>query len=467
MDRFVRDDKGNTFVLSSQLGEGGQGVVYRVNRNTGHGLAIKALLDPVSGNILQDHGEYKKYMRKLNRIMALPQIAHLAIPLAPLHAPYCGYVMRLMEGMEPLGEYLKPNSDIKKTLSQKGGLSKRLKLLKNLSAVLCDLHTRGIVYADLAPGNIFVSTNDRDSEVWLIDLDNLAYANETTSSIGTPFYRAPEIARGKQNSIQSDCYSFALIAFECLTFSKPFNGSIMDEEPTDDFSDDLFERIESGDCQYVHEIGTNNLPKYGISKNLELVMTPEIKELFLQTFNSDGRVHPNCRPSMRTWLRAFEDACNNLVDCENGHAHFGNDCFLCSDADRKSSCLRHYTLKGYLTIRALQSPECSEDCDSFEQFKAKCLIYKKRFNNKKIGRNADGISIPISWRILDSRSKRARDSVAFEISLKKLGCNIEKVFNPELRVTLVQNATWPDMADLRIHVAYRDNEFEFEMTKDE
>ena len=235
MDKIVHDDKGNAFTLSTCLGEGGQGVVFRVKRNTGHGLAAKVILDPVSGDILQDHSAYKKYMRKLNQIMALPQVAHIAVPLAPLHAPYCGYVMRLMECMEPLSEYLRSSSDIKATLCRKGGLSKRYEILKNLSAILCELHSLGIVYGDLAPGNIYISTNDKDCEVWLIDLDNLAYATEVSSSIGTPLYRAPEIVKGKANSLETDCYSFALLAYELLTFSKPFNGSIMDEDPVDDF----------------------------------------------------------------------------------------------------------------------------------------------------------------------------------------------------------------------------------------
>lgn len=467
MDKFVRDDQENTFSLSSQLGEGGQGAVYRVNGNTGHGLAVKAILDPRSGNILQDQNEYKKYMRKLNRIMALPQIDHLAIPLAPLHAPYCGYVMRLMEGMEPLGEYLKPGSDIRSALSQRGGLSKRLAVLENLASILCDLHTSGIVYSDLSPGNIYVSKDDRNSEVWLIDLDNLAYANEAASSVGTPFYRAPEIARGCVNSLSSDCYSYALLAYELLTFSKPFHGSILDEEPDSDFSDDVFEKIEAGDCQYVHEAGTNNLPEYGISKNLGLIMTPELEELFLQTFNVDGRVHPAHRPSMRAWLNAFHAACSSLVTCENGHAHFGNDCFICADEDRSAPRLHYYTLKGYLIIKALQSPEGSEDCDSFETVRSRCLIYEKRFSSRKTGQNSNGISIPILWQAIDSRNKRRKDSAAFEISLKKLGCSIEKVFDPKLTVRLVQNAIWPDMAGLKLFAAYKDREFEFEMTKDE
>lgn len=467
MDKLVHDDKGNAFTLSTCLGEGGQGAVFRVKRSTGHGLAVKAILDPVSGDILQDHSAYKKYMRRLNQIMALPQVAHIAVPLAPLHAPYCGYVMRLMECMEPLSEYLRPNSDIKATLCRKGGLSKRYEILKNLSAILCDLHSLGIVYGDLAPGNIYISANDKDCEVWLIDLDNLAYATEVSSSIGTPLYRAPEIVKGKANSLEADCYSFALLAYELLTFSKPFNGSIMDEDPVDDFSDDIYERIESGECQYVHESDSTNIPKYGISRQLELIMTPALETLFLQTFNFDGRSHPSHRPSMRSWYKAFQEASNCLIECERGHAHLGNSCFLCSEEDQSASRRRFYSLKGYLSVYALLSPENSEDADSFEVVKARSQVYEKRFSNNKTEKNQDSITIQIPWYVLDPRKKSPYDTAAFELTLKKYGCSIERVFNPELHVDLIQNAAWPDMNGLKFKATYKDRVFEFEMTKDE
>lgn len=466
-NKSVHDEKGNTFTLCTCLGEGGQGAVFRVQRNTGHGLAIKAILDPVSGDILQDHTAYKKYMRKLNRVMALPQVAHIAVPLAPLHEPYCGYVMRLMEGMEPLSEYLKPgsNSNIRETLCSQGGLAKRLKTLKNLADILCDLHTHGIVYGDLAPGNIYISANDKDYEVWLIDLDNLSYATEVSFSLGTPLYRAPEIMKGSANSLESDCYSFALLAYELLTFSKPFNGSIMDEDPTDDFSDDIYERIEAGECQYVHEPNSTNYPKYGISKQLELVMTPELEKLFLKTFCADGRTHPTHRPSIRSWCKALQQAIDLLVKCEKGHDHFGITCFLCSDENLHH--IKYYSLKGYLTVCAVQSPENLEDTDSFEIAKVRYQVYEKRFSNNKIEKNRDSITIPIPWYVIDSRNRGPSDTSAFELTFNKYGCNIEKVFNPELRVALIKNATWPDMAGVKIQATYKDRVFEFETAKEE
>ena len=467
MDKLVHDDRGNAFTLSTCLGKGGQGVVFRVKRNTGYGLAVKAILDPVSGNILQDHGAYKKYMRKLNRIMALPQVAHIAVPLAPLHEPYCGYVMRLMEDMEPLSKYFRPDSDIKTTLCRNGGLSKRYEILKNLSAILCNLHSLGIVYGDLAPGNIYVSANDKDCEVWLIDLDNLAYATEVSSSIGTPLYRAPEIVKGKANSLETDCYSFALLAYELLTFSKPFNGSIMDEEPVDDFSDDIFERIESGECQYVHEPDSINIPKYGISEQLELVMTPELETLFLETFNLDGRSHPSHRPSMRSWYKAFQEASNRLIECERGHAHFGNSCFLCPEEDQSASRSQFYSLKGYLSVTALLSPDNSEDANSFEIVQTRTQVYEKRFCNNKTKKNKDSITIQIPWYVLDPRKKSPYGISAFVLTLTKNGCRIEKAFNSELHVKLIKNATCSDMTGLRFQVTYKDRVFEFEITKDE
>lgn len=507
MDKLVHDDRGNSLMLSDCLGEGGQGAVFRVQRSTGHGLAVKARLDPKSGEILQDLSAYKKYRRKLDQIMALPQIAHLALPLSPLREPYCGYVMRLMEGMEPLSKYLKPDLDkepdpnkktgpnIKTALCKKGGLSKRFEILKDLSAILCELHSHGIVYGDLAPGNVYVSAKDADHEVWLIDLDNLAYATEVTSSVGTPLYRAPEVAMGKANSLGSDRYSFALLAYELLTFSKPFHGSITDEEPEEDFCDDTEARIESGECPYVHESDPANTPKYGFSPRLDLVMTPELEALFLQTFNANGRAEPNRRPSMYAWHQAFRAACDRLTECERGHAHLGHSCFLCPKSERSASCGQFYSLKGYLSLQAVLSPEEApsaprgrlgslkqrllpppkkqEKEEPVEVIKDRIQVYEKKFSyhkapkGQKPQKTSDSTTIQIPWYVLDPRKDLPYDATAFEVTLNEHGCGIERNFHPELHVDLIQKAPWPDMAGLQFQAVYQDRVFEFEMTKDE
>ena len=469
MDAYVYDERGNRYAVSEELGSGGQGVVYRVNGGTGRGLAVKVLLDPVTREILQDQKVYRKYLRNLYKIMALPELPNLALPLAPLREPFCGYIMRLMEGMEKFEHLLVPKNreDLRASMCIGGGLRKRLMVLRNLAGVQESLHTRGIFYGDLSPGNVFVSREDSEAEVWLIDADNLSYENGEHKPVGTPCYRAPEIARGERNTILSDRYSFALLAYECLTFSKPFNGSLSDDgAEEEDFGDGIQGRIERGEVPYVHEAGTQNIPRYGLSTSLDQVMTPELQELFLRTFGEKGRTCPRSRPSMRQWRTALDRACEQLVRCGQGHYyHFGAVCPWCTDEERTASDgIRHWRLWGHRVVRFLESPDQeAENDEKPEAGQALEQLYEKRWTAEPKVR-VTTVSVP--WKALGPWGRGHRpDSPAFEIRCGKSGCETGKVFSQKLKVRTKQ--TSGELAETLFEVRYLDMEMEFGIAKDD
>ena len=431
MNNVVYDERGNAYTLSEYLGQGGQGVVYRVNRSTGRGLAVKGLLDPATGGLCQDGKRYKQYVRTVHRVMALPELDHLAMPLALLREPCCGYIMRLMEGMCPLENWLRPRSGLKlmEALADGGGLEKRLVILRNLARVLSNLHNQGIVYGDLSPGNVFAAAKENEQAVWLIDLDNMAYADDVHSSVGTPCYRSPEVALGRRNTMMSDCYSFALLAYECLTFSKPFNGTLVDQAAEEeDFGDSIYDQIERGEVPYVYESGGGNEARYGLSTRPELVMTPEMAELFAETFSQQGRQDPGCRPSMRTWLRALNWALDSTVCCGQGHSHLGTVCPFCEDRERKQN--RYYQLRACRLEYVLTSPEDpEEDCERGEYSVLRVPVYEKR-QNRQLKQ-----SVLVPWRALgpDVGGHPPEDR-AFELCFLKQGCKVEHIYDPKLRV---------------------------------
>ncbi len=468
MDAFVYDERGNRYVLSEVLGQGGQGVVYRVNRGVGRGLAVKVLIDPSTGGVLQDEAAYRSYLRKLDRILALPETPNLAMPLAPLQKPFCGYIMRLMEGMEEFMHHLIPvnRRDLEESMCAGGGLQKRLAVLRNLAVVLNALHNRGILYGDLSPGNVFISTKSSEAEVWLIDVDNLAYENDSFRNFGTPSYRAPEVARGAPDTILSDRYSFALLAYEYLTFSKPFEGTMMDADAgEEDFGDSIYERVERGEVPYVHEPGTDNRARNGLSRRMDLVMTPEVEALFLQTFGEKGRRDPRTRPSMRKWKDVLENACGKLVQCEKGHWYLGGSCPWCTEEDRAASKSQCYRLRTYRTAYLLESPESeTEDEEAVKVRTVRELVYEMRWSwQKEPGRNRP---VPVPWRAFGCRRRdHVPGSAAFEIRSQKTGCTVEKIFDPRLRVVMKQTAD-SGLKALRFTAVYWGTEVEFEIAKD-
>src|SRR5690606_13296805 len=48
--------------------------------------------------------------------------------------------------------------------------------------------------------------------------------NGTMLDLGHPQYIAPELAMGERTSIQTDIFALGVIAYECLTGRRPFDG---------------------------------------------------------------------------------------------------------------------------------------------------------------------------------------------------------------------------------------------------
>ncbi|MCA9049921.1 MAG: protein kinase, partial [Planctomycetaceae bacterium] len=96
--------------------------------------------------------------------------------------------------------------------------------LSGLTAGLAFLHDRGIVHRDLKPANIF-----RDhGGVKIGDIGLSKYISESrrsaqTQSVGTVYYMAPEVARGRYGR-EVDVYALGVILYEMLTGNVPFDG---------------------------------------------------------------------------------------------------------------------------------------------------------------------------------------------------------------------------------------------------
>ena len=87
-------------------------------------------------------------------------------------------------------------------------------------------HAVGIVHRDVKPANLLLTLDD---EVKVTDFGIARAAVEgsltaTGMILGTSGYMSPEQALGEQVTAASDCYALAVVAFELLTGSRPFEG---------------------------------------------------------------------------------------------------------------------------------------------------------------------------------------------------------------------------------------------------
>lgn len=353
MDASVKDENGNIYYLAGKLGSGGQGCVFSVCDNDS--VVIKALVtgDEDKPDILQDEAKYEQYRSMVRRIMAVGEFENIAVPYVMLQKPYCGYVMLFMNGLQSIDKMMLPyvyknkktgkiyihnpnkadkiNAKTKEEFdfayNYAGSIVKRLRCLAKLAKILARFEDKNVVYCDISPNNVYVSKNPGSYEAWLIDLDNLAHASDVRSPIGTNKFMAPEVAKGQPNTIYSDRYSFALLAYQFLMIKEPFLGNAQDgfdSWDSDGSDNDAFDdAVAKGEVAWIWEKDDDsNRSSTGL--NPYEFLNDELIQLFERTFNADGRKNPNHRPSMWEW---YDTLVRSSESCFKGMLQFSEDAF--------------------------------------------------------------------------------------------------------------------------------------------
>ncbi|HEX3345751.1 MAG TPA: serine/threonine-protein kinase, partial [Polyangiaceae bacterium] len=138
-------------------------------------------------------------------------------------------VMELLTG-EPLDERI----DRLIRLS----LPETARILGQVCRALQRAHEAGIIHRDLKPENIFLvrSPDDDDEIAKVLDFgiakikqlpgeQGLTSSTKTGAVLGTPYYMAPEQARGLRSiDYRADLWSLGVIAYKCVTGVLPFEG---------------------------------------------------------------------------------------------------------------------------------------------------------------------------------------------------------------------------------------------------
>ncbi len=209
--------------LERLLGRGGMGEVYEARHVVvGRRFAVKFLHAGAAASA----GASARFLREAQAAGAL-ESPHLAAVLdfdrAADGAPFL--VMELLDG-ESLARVLQRE--------QRLPLPRVLGLLLQAAAGLGVAHRAGIVHRDLKPDNLLLVPRADGSELLkIVDfgvaklLDEAALGDVTQSGavLGTPFYMAPEQARGERQVDQRvDIHALGVIAYELLSGTKPHPG---------------------------------------------------------------------------------------------------------------------------------------------------------------------------------------------------------------------------------------------------
>lgn len=360
------DQYGNIFYITKELSRGGQGVVFRTKDPD---LAIK---QPLNEKGEPDINSNLQSRFQNIRLLPLPAKIPVTLPLS-ITTNKPGYVMRLLNGMKPIGclrlgrkekkelsdvqlpDWLQNISDKDMALelfyyARTGGCKTRFEILSKVAAILARLHNVGLVYGDVSLNNIFMG-NEKKTEVWLIDADNLRFEKISGGSgTYTPRLGAPEIVQGKDASRpRSDCWAYSVMAFELLSLTHPFigvkvagedgDGSDWDAELSDNDSGmDLEEQAYSGFFPYIDDEDdhSNEAPNSGLPRML--LFTDGLRRLFQETFGA-GRLQPHRRPAMAFWAVEFAKAHDQSITCPNcGMSYFPVDHEKCPYCETEKPC---------------------------------------------------------------------------------------------------------------------------------
>ncbi|WP_163531998.1 protein kinase domain-containing protein [Helicobacter suis] len=353
----VQDIFGNLHNLEKEaLAAGGQGRVYKTLEGDG---VVKIAIN--NGEEITDENAIEEFLQKVDALIykPIPRDITLILPQATLKDK-AGYVMPFLEGLEPLQVLFKGPSALKKDKSLKippfwaklckdnedlqrlfahyirtNGARFRLKLLAKLASVLFRLHARGLIYCDLSCANVFFGNKDLENPpICLIDADNVCYMGESIC-IGTPDYQAPELFEGQRNSIESDIYSFGIVAYWLLTTLHPFKDGAMDDmegEPhTRPFIESQKDKRNAANIYF----------------SLDNILDDKTKELFYVLFEASKDLSK--RSSLILFARALEGDALICLECLTCGMHYKDSLELCPYCDApkpKRLCAESYFLDG-------------------------------------------------------------------------------------------------------------------------
>ncbi|GAC1443115.1 MAG: hypothetical protein NVSMB55_15730 [Mycobacteriales bacterium] len=216
MQMSVSTVLGGRYELVDRLAVGGMGEVWVARDTLLHrDVAIKVPRPEYAAD-----SAFRDRLRQEARHaagLAHPNIAAVYDLGEEIDQPYL--VMALVQG-RPLSQLL----------AERGALPPEQvqAIITDVAAALAVAHAAGVVHRDIKPANLLICPG---GPVVVTDF-GIARAVDAASStgvgllLGTAQYIAPEQVAGAPAGLPSDLYALGVVAYECLTGHRPFDGDI-------------------------------------------------------------------------------------------------------------------------------------------------------------------------------------------------------------------------------------------------
>ncbi|WP_433090461.1 serine/threonine-protein kinase [Dactylosporangium sp. CA-052675] len=205
---------GGRYRLDERIAGGGMGDVWRgTDEVLGRTVAIKVLL-----SALMEEPGFAERFRGEARTMAT--INHPGVVDIYDYGSENGTAFLIMEYVE--------GDALSRTLSRVGRLTpaRAMALIAQAADALHAAHEKGIVHRDVKPGNLLVRPNGTLvlTDFGIARSAAVAQLTAAGSVLGTASYISPEQASGAQATPLSDVYALGVVAYQCLSGARPFEG---------------------------------------------------------------------------------------------------------------------------------------------------------------------------------------------------------------------------------------------------
>lgn len=367
----IRTASGGELEVIQKLGEGGQGVVYKVNYN-GKQLALKWYF----GNKLSDADKFYRNIQN-NIKQGAPTSAFLwPLEITEYFEGSFGYLMELRPS-----EY----KDFSLFLLAKVHFAN---IEAIINTALCitngfrELHNKGYSYQDLNDGNFFV--NPKTGDVLICDNDNVAPYGENLGIAGKCRYMAPEVVMGKKRpDNHTDRFSLAVVLYMLLFLNHPLEGK---RTMCPCLTEELERKFYGSDPVFVWD-STNdtNRPVRGVHTN-EIKLWPLypefVRKTFEKAFSHDVMVGDDAthRVIEKEWQEVFTTLRGLTVKCNCGSETFINPsqqnctCINCGKSVERPPVLK---VKKYFVALAagkkLYACHVQYDSDDFREVKGEVI----------------------------------------------------------------------------------------------
>jgi serine/threonine protein kinase len=204
------------------VADGGMGRVYEaLDMQERRNVALKVL----HADVARDEVSVERFKREFQVSSTLPH-QHIVEVLGfqPTHDGTYALVMEFLYGEE-----------LRATLKREGVISpaRLVRLLAQTALALDAAHAMKLVHRDLKPDNLFLCQTREGDIVKVLDFGSVKDKGDSAkkltvlgTTIGSPFYMAPEQAQGLETlDHRADVWALAAIAYECVTSHVPFSGS--------------------------------------------------------------------------------------------------------------------------------------------------------------------------------------------------------------------------------------------------